>query len=69
MLFIIVNRNDEKKVINTLKKYKVGFKIVVYGKGTATESILSYFGLNDEEKSIMRAKEENILNKLKITRQ
>lgn len=53
ILFIIVNRKDEKKVINILDKYKAGFKVVVYGKGTATDSILDYFGVNDEEKSII----------------
>ncbi|MBO5348648.1 MAG: rRNA maturation RNase YbeY [Clostridia bacterium] len=31
--------------------------------------LIGYDHMNDEEKSIMRAKEENILNKLKITRQ
>lgn len=30
--------------------------------------LMGYDHMNDEEKSIMRAKEENILNKLKITR-
>jgi probable rRNA maturation factor len=30
--------------------------------------LMGYDHMNDEEKSVMRAKEENILNKLKITR-
>lgn len=53
MLFIIINRNNEKKIINIINKYKVGFKVVVYGKGTASSSLLEYFGLSSEEKSII----------------
>lgn len=53
MLFIIINRNDEKKIINIINKYKVGFKVVVYGQGTASSSLLEYFGLSRQEKSII----------------
>ena len=53
MLFIIINHTDESKIINIINKYKVGFKVVMHGKGTASSSLLEYFGLNDEEKTII----------------
>ena len=53
MLFTIVNFKDEKKVIKLLDKYKVVFKVITHGTGTASSSILEYFGLNDDEKSIV----------------
>ena len=53
MLFIIINYTDEKKCIKILNKYKIGFKEVMYGNGTASSSVLEYFGLNEEEKSII----------------
>lgn len=48
-----MNHDDEKKMINIINKYKVGFKVVMYGKGTASSSLLEYFGLSNKEKSIM----------------
>lgn len=53
MLFIIINYTDEKKCIKILNKYKIGFKVVMHGNGTASSSLLEYFGLNEEEKSII----------------
>ena len=53
LLFIIVNRSNEKKVLKLINKYKIGFKTVMYGSGTASSSLLEYFDLNDEEKSIV----------------
>lgn len=53
MLFIIVNQTDEKKILKILNKYKVGFKYIMYGEGTASSSLLEYFDLNDEEKAIV----------------
>lgn len=55
MLFIIVNANIEKKILKVVNQYKVGFKVVMHGMGTASSSLLEYFGLNDEEKSIITA--------------
>lgn len=53
MLFVIINTSDEKKVLNIINKYNIGFKIVMHGHGTASSSLLEYFGLNREEKTIM----------------
>lgn len=53
MLFIIINCTDEKEFIQMIDKYKVGFKVVMHGMGTASSSLLEYFGLNDEEKTII----------------
>lgn len=53
MLFIIINYTDEKRINKIIEKYKIGFKVIMHGKGTASSSLLEYFGLNEEEKSIM----------------
>ena len=55
MLFIIINAHDEKKILKVTNQYKVGFKVVMHGMGTASSSLLEYFGLNDEEKTIITA--------------
>ena len=53
MLFIIVNTSDERAVVKCLKKFRIGFKFVMHGMGTASSSMLEYFGLNEEEKAIV----------------
>ena len=53
MLVMITNSNLERKFIKMLGKYKVGFKVVLHGIGTASSSLLEYFGLNEEEKAII----------------
>lgn len=53
MLFIIVNHSNEKQILKLINKYKIGFKTIMYGSGTASSSLLEYFGLNDEEKTII----------------
>ena len=53
ILFIIVNHSREKKTLKLINKYKLGFKTIIYGKGTASSSLLEYFDLNDEEKTII----------------
>lgn len=55
MLFIIINASDEKKVLKVVNQYKVGFKVVMHGMGTASSSLLEYFGLIEEEKTIITA--------------
>ena len=55
MLFIIANYKDEKRYTKLIDKYKVGFKVVMYGYGTASSSMLEYFGLSREDKSIITA--------------
>lgn len=67
--------NDEKKLKLILKKYKLTFNIMTYGMGTASKSLLKYFGLDEVKKNIYFSLipsncENNILfdikNKLKI---
>mgnify|MGYP003308421163 CR=1 FL=1 len=53
MLFIIINDSDEKYVTRIFNKYKIGFRFVVNGMGTASGSLLDYFGLNQEDKTVM----------------
>ena len=53
MLFLITNISDEKKVINIIKRYNIGFNFLTYGEGTASSSLLEYFDLNDEQKTII----------------
>lgn len=53
MLFMIVNCSEEKIFVKTFDKYKAGFKVVMHGVGTASSSLLEYFGLNDERKTII----------------
>ena len=47
LLMIITSKNNEKKYLNMLDKYKVKFNAITYGKGTASSSLLEYFGLNE----------------------
>ena len=53
MLFIIINTKDEKQFTKVINKYKLGFKVIMHGNGTASSSLLEYFGLNKEEKTII----------------
>ena len=53
MLFIIVNDSDEKYITKVFNKYNIGFKFAVNGMGTASNSVLEYFGLNQEDKTII----------------
>ena len=53
ILFIIINKTDEKRILKIIDKYKVGFKVIMHGTGTASSSLLEYFNLNDEEKTII----------------
>lgn len=55
MLFIIINPDDEKKITTIINKYKVGFKVVMHGIGTASSSLLEYFGINEKRKTIITA--------------
>ncbi len=55
LLMIIASKPIEKMYLNVLEKYKIKFKAVTYGKGTASSSLLNYFGLNEVEKIIIFA--------------
>lgn len=73
---LIIIYNDEKKIKLLFKKYKLSFNTMTYGSGTASDSLLSYFGLDSVKKSIYfslipNSIENNILtdlkNKLKLS--
>lgn len=72
---LIIIFNDEKKIKTIFKKYKLNYNCMTYGTGTASKSLLNYFGLNEIKKSIYFSLipsniEKNIFmdikNKLKI---
>jgi len=53
MLFIITNTTEENKFLKYINKYKIGFKVIMHGMGTASSSVLEYFGLEEQEKTII----------------
>ncbi len=53
LLMIIAPTSDEHKYLDLLDKYKVRFKAITYGKGTASSSLLNYFGLNEIGKIVI----------------
>ena len=63
LLMIIASKSVEKKYIDLLEKYKVKFKAITYGKGTASSSLLEYFGLNEVEKIIIFAVLPRVMGK------
>lgn len=50
MLFII--NDNENKIIKLVNKYKLPFNVVTHGEGTASKSMLDYFGLIGTEKIV-----------------
>lgn len=69
LLCFIGNKKDEKENIKVLNKYKANFKTIMHGSGTASSSILEYFGLNEIEKSLIlsivpNTTSKHILNEL-----
>ncbi len=63
LLVIIDSKSDEQKYLNLLDKYNVGFRVITYGKGTASSSLLEYFGLNEVEKIVILAVLPRIMSK------
>lgn len=71
LLFIILDYGYSKKVNSILNKYGIKFKTVSNASGTASPSLLSYFGLTDTKKEIYTAiipdyLTNDILNKINI---
>ena len=50
LLFIITD--NEKKVEKVINKFKLPFNTITHGIGTASQSMLDFFGLNETEKYI-----------------
>ena len=55
MLFIVIEEGYDKKIKSFLNKYGIKLKTVSKVYGTASESILNYFGLLETEKELFMA--------------
>ena len=49
---MIIIFNDEQKLKNLLRKYKLSYNVMTYGTGTASVSLLEYLGLDEVRKSL-----------------
>ena len=52
LLCLITNEKNDKKVKNIEEKYQLPFNITSFGNGTASSSVLNYFGLEKIKKYI-----------------
>lgn len=69
LLFLILDEGNSKRATYILNRYNVKVKTVTKASGTATPSVLDYFGLTETKKEIYMAviaddDTEKILNKL-----
>lgn len=69
LLFSILNSNPNSKINSIFNKNKITLKTMTHGMGTASPSVLDYFGLVETKKDIYLAVipdyiEEKILNSL-----
>lgn len=55
LLFIILDEGHDKKLRDILNKFKITVKTVSGASGTASSSILDYFGLAETKKSVFMA--------------
>lgn len=72
LLVLIYSEGNDKKINSILNKFGVKVKTVTNASGTASASVLDYFGLAETKKDVYLAiipdyLEHNILNKLKNT--
>lgn len=63
LLTIVSSVNKEKYYLKILNKYRIKFKAITHGRGTASSSLLEYFGLNEVERVIMLAIVPSIMSK------
>ena len=52
LLISIVNDDLEHNITEELRKYKIPFHLIVNGKGTASPSLLDYFGIEGSKRSV-----------------
>ena len=69
MLVVISDRNLTKKIVKTLNESNLRYHISFYGRGTANQNILAYFGLEKSEKEVIisianNQSVETVINKL-----
>lgn len=67
-LLIVISNDNKLNVV--LKHHKLNFNIITYGSGTASKSLLTYFGLDEVRKNVYFSLipsylEEKILTELK----
>ena len=55
LLFIVLDEGYDKKVNNILNKYGIKVKTVSNASGTASPSVLDYFGLVETKKDVFLA--------------
>ena len=48
-LLIVISNDNKLNVV--LKHHKLNFNIITYGSGTASKSLLTYFGLDEVRKN------------------
>lgn len=53
LLLTIVEKGKEAKVQEYLQKQKITFSILLYAYGTASSSLLNYFGLDETKKALI----------------
>ena len=53
LLTMIINHSQEEDFINFSQDKKAGFKNIIHATGTASDSVLDYFGLNEIKKCII----------------
>ena len=52
LLFAILNDDKDKQMKSILNKNNINVQYVTHGRGTASPSVLDYFGLSETKKSI-----------------
>ena len=63
LMVIIASDTKEQMYTKLLNKYKVKFKAITHGIGTASSSMLDYFGLNEVERGVIMAIMPTIMSK------
>lgn len=63
LLCLIINKKDERKTTKLLNKYKSNFKHIINCTGTASNSLLEYFGLTEIEKTLIISITPNTISK------
>ena len=53
LLVTIVDEDRERAAANVYRKSNIPFKFVLHGRGSASSSILNYFGLSEKQKSLV----------------
>lgn len=63
LLIIIDSKQNEKNHLKRFHKFNVPFRAILYGKGTASSSLLEYFGIDETEKIVILTIVPKIMSK------